>query len=368
MLGQVQVREIGGDFEAVSPELLTAGPATPPWEARHRDAATTYLETGRQALAAVEVVLRQEGRSRLIVPAFFCDSMVLPFVRRGWKIVPVQVGSDLFPVPSAIRSVVENPGTAAVLHAPSFGQDTPGQLVDELADARRAGARILVDETHRPFSPSAVTADFYVASLRKTLPLLDGAYVAGDRVAAVGSTRTDATGVSRLRALAMEAKSRHLDGARRSAVHLDLFRQADELVADRLVGHAMSGASEALLRRLDYAEIARRRRANACALAADLIELGAQLLLDPRDSSVIPSHLVIVVPEPRTLQAALAARGIYCPVHWHRPTLVEVREWPERLLSIPVDQRYRLSDMSRVAEAIGDVWATQYSTSNAKTV
>lgn len=367
MLRPPQVREIGGEFETVSPELIAVGPVTPPWEVRH-GTGPTYLETGRQALAAVEEVLRQEGRRRLIMPGFFCDTMVMPFVRRGWEVVPVPIGRDLFPLPGAIAAALPEPCVATVLHAPYFGQDPPPRLAEELAAARQVGARIVVDETHRLFTLSEVGGDFAVGSLRKTLPLVDGAYVVGLGTDPHSGADAEASELSRLRAKAMAAKRRYLDGAHGPGLHLARFRQANDLLIDRLAGRAMSRASSSLVRRLDYIEIAGRRRSNAIALATSIAERGVCLLADPRESDVVPSHLVVVVPRPRALQGALAERGIYCPIHWERSQLVATSAWPDQLLSIPVDQRYDAADMMRVAEALGGLPRWLYALSDSEAV
>lgn len=359
MLTPSSVREVGGDFEPVSSDLLATVPAPGPWESRH-GSRIAYLETGRQALAAVEQVLRQEGRRRLVLPEFFCDSMVLPFVRRGWQIVPVRVGRDLFPIPGVLAAAIGTQQHAAVLHTPYFGRAAPDRLADELAAVRQAGARVVVDETHRLFAASAVDADFSMASLRKTLPLYDGAYATGPVSAPQAPAGEDRSALGRLRADAMAAKRRHLDGAHGRDIHLGLFRQANDLVADRLAGRAMSRASRALVQRLDYAAIVRRRRANAVALAAALAHLGVELLADPRESADVPSHLVAVVPQARALQAALAEHGVYCPVHWGRPALVAVSRWPDNVLSFPIDQRYDAEDMARVAQIVSGLPSASY--------
>jgi dTDP-4-amino-4,6-dideoxygalactose transaminase len=130
----------------------------------------------------------------------------------------------------------------------------------------------------------------------------------------------------------------------------------------------MSSSSVALVRRLDLVEIARRRRSNARALATALAQRDVRLLADPRASTDVPSHLVVVVPDPRALQAALAGRGVYCPRHWPRPMLVAVPTWPDRLLSLPVDQRYDQADMSRIAETFDALPHSLYTMPNTKTV
>jgi hypothetical protein len=344
-------REIGGDFETPTADLLTS-PCAPPWELRYPDSPVVYVESGRQGLTAIAHELEEEGRRRLLVPAHFCDSMLEPFLARGWQVLPLAVGDDLFPVQGVVQQILEAPGTTVALHAPYFGQDTPAHVKDDLAVARGRGVKVIVDETHRPLSPSEFPADFRIASLRKTLPLFDGAYVVG--LAAprlVGPERTRTT-LSGLRAAAMRSKDDYLRDGGDATVHLDAFREADRIVADGLVPRPMSGESRALLARLRYAEIGRRRRQNARLLVDGLRALDLRVLFDPSGSSVVPSHVVLVVDQPRALQHALAARGIFCPIHWARPATVEMSVWADRLLSLPIDQRYGPDDINQVVAAL----------------
>src|SRR3954454_15374893 len=248
------LREIGGDFEAPAADMLLS-PGAPPWEQRHPDSSIAYVESGRQGLAAIAQELEAEERGRLLVPAHFCDSMLEAFLRRGWEVAPLPVGDDLFPLPGTIGQALAEPHATVILHAPYFGQDTPAHVRDELAVARSSGTRLIVDETHRPLSPSEFPADFRIASLRKTLPLYDGAYVLGLPSPVAPSSDQSRSVLSELRAAAMEAKASYLRGDGDAVVHLGLFRQADRMMAGQPVPQPMSGESRALLTRLDHVEI-----------------------------------------------------------------------------------------------------------------
>src|SRR3954453_5528053 len=216
------LRDIGGDLEAPAADLLTS-PCAPPWEQRHPDSPIAYVESGRQRFAAIAQELEAEERGRLLVPAHFCDSMLEAFLRRGWEVSPLPVGDDLFPLPGMIRQALAEPSATVVLHAPYFGQDTPAHVRDELAAARALGAKLVVDETHRPLSPSEFPAEFRIASLRKTLPLYDGAYVIGLGAPVLPASDGPRSELSSLRATAMEAKASYLRDGGDAAAHLGLF-------------------------------------------------------------------------------------------------------------------------------------------------
>jgi dTDP-4-amino-4,6-dideoxygalactose transaminase len=52
-------------------------------------------------------------------------------------------------------------------------------------------------------------------------------------------------------------------------------------------------------------------------------------------------------------QLALQQNEIYCPVHWVCQTEnAEALDLSNRILSLPIDQRYREQDMDRIAQAL----------------
>ena len=54
------------------------------------------------------------------------------------------------------------------------------------------------------------------------------------------------------------------------------------------------------------------------------------------------------------VRESLRAAGVYCPVHWavERPTSERVRDLAARVLTIPTDWRYSVTDMERVASLL----------------
>ena len=64
-----------------------------------------------------------------------------------------------------------------------------------------------------------------------------------------------------------------------------------------------------------------------------------------------PSFYVINVDKRDALRKHLASENIYLPVHWPKPNMVDHPLY-NRLISIPVDSRYNLNDMNKVADNI----------------
>ncbi|WP_164701576.1 hypothetical protein [Modestobacter sp. KNN46-3] len=360
--------EIGGDFETVTPDLLghhrLGAQRTPPWVGADDDRRYRYVESGRQALAVVEAALRASGFTRLLVPEYLCDSMVQPFAVAGWQLVPVPVDADLQVVPAGVAAALGPARTTAVLHAAYFGRPTPAALRAQLRVAQDHGAVVVADETHLALAPEHGIADIRMASLRKLLPVADGAYVrlppelepptgVVDVQSGMSAAAPEDNGVTRIRTAAMVAKVGHLGGDGKDRAHLPLFTAAEELVETRTAPRPMSRASRRLLAQLDLATVARRRQDNAAALAGALTGVPGCRVVTPPTAGSVPSHLLLQVEDAPALQRALAATGVFCPRHWPPSELVpQRRPWPTCYLSVPVDQRYEPADMMCVARLI----------------
>lgn len=138
---------------------------------------------GKQALGLVARALRSRGVRTVLVPRYRCEAMVLPFELEGMGTRAVDVGPDLLLEPRALATALADEPGAAVLHCETYGNRAHGDLADLLVRARRAGRVVVVDATHslldRPRLLDGAT-DVVVASLRKLLPVPDGAVIAWD--------------------------------------------------------------------------------------------------------------------------------------------------------------------------------------------
>ena len=79
----------------------------------------------------------------------------------------------------------------------------------------------------------------------------------------------------------------------------------------------------------------------------------------PKD--VVPLGYVIKVPKRDRVRRKLAERRIYCPVHWPLSTEVSRHRFPDashlatHCLTLPVDQRYDVSDMWKIGRALMEI-------------
>ena len=138
---------------------------------------------GKQALGLVARALRSRDVRAVLVPRYRCEAMVLPFELEGMRARTVDVGPDLLLEPRALAAALADEPGAAVLHCETYGNRARDDLADLLARARRTGRAVIADATHSLLDRPRLldgAADVVVASLRKLLPVPDGAVIAWD--------------------------------------------------------------------------------------------------------------------------------------------------------------------------------------------
>lgn len=363
-----------------------------------------WAGNGKQALALVAARLRDSGCRSVLVPAYCCETMMLPFQLEGLHIEPVDVGDDLLLEASALETVLarcrcQGPGAdppaprhdreagdrdqtrpanfkagyrgapagpggtadlhhVAILHAETYGNRAGTSLSAVLADAQRAGARVVLDATHSLLDgPSPTPSDWAMASLRKLLPVPDGAWVTGLTEPARLVPRTEADEeATRLGTALQDLLSQvprqgwRQEGSENQVTAL-LARIAE--VADTqesLLETCLSPTTMAPVTRERLAALtasgnpALRRRAVAGRLRDALSQLlepgGRAEIINPGSSGCVALRTT-----PTTagaLRRALAQRGLWGPVAW---------DGPPSVVTLPTDQPARVGELINVTLA-----------------
>lgn len=310
------------------------------------------VTAGRQALGLVAGELAASGVRNVLVPDHYCDSMTDPFERFMLTVVPVPTAFDTLPEPSALAAALEEVSDSAILFSESFGCTASALLATVLDDARASGHAVVVDRTHSLLAPNSYAGDYTIASLRKLLPVPDGAWVTGLVTPPVLTAHQGAKLFVELRIQAATLKRQYLNEERDDQAHRAMFERAEDLL-DRLPDTCpMSDASLELLDHLDPKRLRAVRLANADRLTA-LLEGLAVRVVNGNGWRNSPSYVVISTRDVTGLRNHLISEAIYCPIHWPEPRrLLAGKVWRHDLLSLVIDQRYTGDDMGRMAAAI----------------
>ena len=345
--------EVGSEFDWSGGVLEGRPVAAPPWPEPNR-----LFASGRAALLALA---RSRGgeRPRLHLPTFFCtevaSALAEAFDLSWFPDLPGDEAPDL----TALRP---RPGDL-VLAVNFFGARDPAPWLEWTA--RHDDVLVVENHTHSPLSPWACEsrAAFAIASLRKTLPVPDGALLwSGAGRPLPGPQGTPPSGAYRKLA-AMVLKHAWLRGA---PVSKERFRHlqitGEETLEHDLLPRATEFSSE-VLSCLDARRLFERRERNVAhllRLVAGLPGRGWRPLFGTWPAGATPFNLVLAcrgVDVRERLRVFLVEHGVFACVHWRQddgpsPDDQRARDLAGRLLTVPADHRYSRQDMEQVAEVL----------------
>lgn len=304
----------------------------------------SLFSTGRGALLAAVGIGRQIGVVKLWVPTYYCHDVtryISPHIDVAFY--------DYGPTSGAVQLDL-GPQEAALVP----------EYFGARADVDVRGGHVVLDRTHDPFAdwryeraPSLV-----FASLRKTLPLADGAALHAE-CALLGSpnSRAAVQAASAEMWEVMAAKWRYLQDGGAEAKRRYLARHAAaerDLVATGVA--PMTIRSRQRLHSLPVAEMRNQRRLNIA-----MFRERWRPRTEPVELLDFHSHLVFRAASMAlrdSVRAALAERNIYSAVFWPLHGVAAARreqDLSRRMFLLHADHRYGEADVERVVAALEDV-------------
>jgi hypothetical protein len=335
--------EIGGEFHL---------PVDPPGPYHRWPDGAVWFALGRHAIHAL---LRQLHAGTLWLPDYFCHE-----VAHGWReVVRVALYEDDPRWPEPRWESLRPRPRDVVLAVNYFGVRSG----DPWFTWRESTACVLLeDHAHDPSSQwaTASQADYAFSSLRKTLPVPDGAILWSPRGLVLPDQPAGGAHGSELKLAAMLLKGEYL-GAGKDELKSRFRRlqlDGEELLAASDVAGASPATREALVRGVPLPWRARRSENTARLFAAVHGWEAAEPLFSGWPADAAPLGAVFVFESARErdrVRELLRDAGVYCPVHWSDAAdsaSERVRDLAQRILTIPTDWRYSAADMARIASLV----------------
>lgn len=293
------------------------------------------------ARSALQALLIAQKVRRVWLPHYVCA--VMPDAARAIDVEVVRYGLDAALEPASLPSLAAD---EAFLYVNYFGLKD-AYIHDTLVKRLRHG--LIVDNSQSLFSAAEMGVPT-LYSPRKFVGVPDGGWLVNGPVDLPSAT----PGQSADR---FEALLGRLAGP--PEAHYAAFLDVEHaLGAEGLRG--MSGATAQLLDSIDYPYIEQRRRDNFSVLhdALGPINHHGGLNLAPAPALCYP-FMAADPDEAARLRQTLLSERVYVPCYW-REVLSEPgvpaleRELAGRLLPLPIDQRYGVEDMNRLAAIVID--------------
>lgn len=337
------MREIGSEF----------------WLEREPEA-TSYREgyyvlLGRTAIDLIiqDIAKRQPVRS-VYMPAWCCDSMIVPFAHRNIHVDFYDVRFD-----GQLKCHTEITESTEMLYVTNYFGYENTLDIDVVRQFKAQGAIILYDRTHSFLmenDPYLELADYSFASIRKWMGVIDGAVVDG-----VKDYHLKPYPYLDCKEKAMRMKKAFIEGDASidKQAFLNLYGEFGHHLAEDYHNYEMDDLSYALYKTEDIAAMRRKRRENAKYLHENV--KGVRFLGELTDKAV-PLFVPVffnTTEQRNAVRKKLIEAQIYCPIHWPKPAQIPAELKSNKIydteLSLICDQRYDLADMDRLVTLINQL-------------
>lgn len=331
-----------------------------------------FTASGREAIELALISLEREKPDvpkRCLMPAYMCDSVFLPFQHRGWELIFYTVDRGLMSYGEELfRLTLERDPGLIFLH-PYYGTDTCREMRVHLKALRKSGILVMEDVTQSYYLKGAgKDADFVVGSLRKWYAVPDGGFVAAD-IPLAEDVLESGEAYARERLMPLTEKWNYLNEEtlfdeprearqEKKAAYLDKNR-ALEGALDHYTGiRRMSQISQSILSKIDEKAAAVKRAENYAHLYEKISGMRQFRPVLPKEGGEAPLYFPVYARKHENLQDFLRGQDIYAPILWpvgeaNRSALVGDEDYIYRhMLALPVDQRYGIEEMDRIAGAL----------------
>ena len=305
-----------------------------------------YVLSGRTAIDLIlQDILKKKDVKRVYMPAWCCDSMLVPFIDRNIKFNFYEIGQ---------------PDTAEIADlfylTNYFGYEN-SVAVDTVKVFKEKGAIILYDRTHSFLMEDekyCELADYSFASIRKWMGVVGGAVVYGLNE----KPQLLDCPYSAIKEVAMQEKWRYLCGDKTIVKRdfLNAFGEFGHQLAADYRNYGMDMVSYTLYKQEDFVMMRDKRLENAAYLHEHL--KGVWFFGELTDGSV-PLFVPVFFENKEkrdSIRKKLIDNNIYCPVHWPKPQQIPVDFVVNGIydteLSLICDQRYGIEEMKEIIKII----------------
>lgn len=326
-----------------------------------------FVRTGREALLLAARSIPCIGSKVILMPAYCCWSMEAPFVQEGYDLVYYRLNYDLSVDMDYLMAAIKKHAPSAILVMNYFGF-TPTKEAVKFVKQIDNQIRVIEDFSHCLFSLSEIfnpEVDYYVASIRKSIGLPDGAVYISDNAPTHIETSDEQAEFIRLRSHAERLKCQYqytANGEDKMKFLEELALAATILKGEiRIVPRCMSMQSQDIMYHTSSKEFVAARVANYTHLYGIISSNSlVQIPLSPMVDHTAPFALPILSENRDGVQRVLAQNGIYAPVLWpisERASQVcsTAKRFAEQMLAIPIDQRYDYYDMEELGSRINNI-------------
>lgn len=351
--------EIGSNFWISPEDGKGAKPLGAPFQYGYQGSDYVWMSTGRSATRLVLQTIEERNpkcKKIALLPPFTCHTVFEPFVVFGYEIHTLPINPDLSINVDDILSYQNLYNAGVVLVHRYYGFDTLPGFNQAVLSLQKKGVVVIEDCTQCLYSSFAISeAEYVVASIRKWCGVPDGGFaICKEGVFTHKPTQADTKMVETKR-IASELKYQFLfEGKGDKPSFKAKYREGEALLDNQNGFYVIGELSASIQAELDVEQIKRKRRENYEVLLEGIQNVkGIKVLFSTLPDDVVPLYFPLIIDNREAIQDLLADNDIYAPVVWPKeencPPIGEVaNSFYDRILCIPIDQRYDVEDMRRI--------------------
>ncbi|GKW45331.1 DegT/DnrJ/EryC1/StrS family aminotransferase [Planococcus sp. NCCP-2050] len=319
--------------------------------------------SGRGAITHLLQQIQPKRKSALL-PAYICESVIIPFIEMGYECNYYEVDENLIPSLESIRKYKD---VGVFLHLGYYGFSTNSNLEEVLKSFCENSTIVIEDVTHSLFSKFIRSKfnHFYVGSIRKWFGIPSGGFLASKEILDSKLEEKPFFSSKRLEALINKRNYIETGNVELKDKALSQFSEAEKNINNDFYPYQIDRLSFEIINSINEEELIRKRKHNYLILTSSLKEVSyLQHVTLKNDDNTCPMFFpVFIEGELRNMvRSKLAEQGIYCPIHWPIPpqidtdTISATKRIYEHILSIPCDQRYDGKDMERILTVLKSIY------------
>ena len=305
-------------------------------------------------------------RSKVYMPAYCCDSMIYPFINRGFSLEFYDMELN----GNRVQYLLEEKEFDIFYLNNYFG--FPNTIDGRyLLDLKNKGVTIIYDCTHSLLMSDDLCkelADYTFASIRKWSEVATGAIVSKKNGCFQNKTVLDCPYAdSKIDGMKLKGEYIHGNHSVEKSAFFEKFGIFNESLSENYQNYSIDRDSFKILCNFDFARMRQKRNENSRFLYDSLKNLGYVFPFgNPEDCSPLFLPIFFSLKEERdSVRSILIKNNIYCPVHWpkHKYVTLDMKanEIYDRELSLICDQRYGLDEMEQIVEILKIYRQNEYS-------
>lgn len=357
------LKEIGSDFWE-NPESIQESEKSLKGIEQYKD--IQYYISGRSAIFAFTKAISGIDK-RILIPAYNCETVIIPFEKDGWEIVFYPVQKTLKPDNGKLIRLIESFEPSVLLLQNYFGFNTLIEIAEILKLCKERQIIVIEDITQCLFSSyPKCKADYYVSSLRKFIAIPEGGILISRTDVINVETKQPHPYIADVAKKAFSDKKSYINGEKDISkdIFIKEYSELKEIIKNFDEVHQMNKETQKMLGRIDTKVICEKRRNNYLRLYDGLKQLKSIACIFVKlHEQEVPLYFPIYVKKSGTrniFQTRLAEKNIYCPIIWPQYIKSEFLDADsqyiyDHILCIPCDQRYGEEEMNYIIKTMHEL-------------